>query len=66
MWIPRIFVLAGEPFTEQNLMINSTMKMVRHKVLEVYKKPLEAAYINNGSKNLHEHNQATIEKLFRI
>ncbi|MCK9449511.1 MAG: AMP-binding protein [Bacteroidales bacterium] len=66
MWIPRIFVLASEPFTEQNLMINSTMKMVRHKVLEVYKKPLEAAYINNGSKNLHEHNQATIEKLFRI
>ena len=64
MWIPRAFVLASEPFTEQNLMINSTLKMVRHKVLEAYKQPVEAVYRSEGSKNQSSHNLKVIESLF--
>ena len=64
MWIPRAFVIASEPFTEQNLMINSTLKMVRHKVLEAYKQPVEAVYRSEGSKNQSSHNLKVIESLF--
>lgn len=31
-WIPSTFAIAEEPFTEQNGMVNSTMKIIRHKV----------------------------------
>lgn len=63
MWIPRAFVLASEPFTEQNLMINSTLKMVRHKVLDAYKQPVEALYRSDGNKNQNSHNMKVIESL---
>lgn len=64
VWVPRQFVLATEPFTEQNLMINSTMKMVRHKVLETYKDPIDALY--RSENGVHQHNHKTISTLFGI
>ncbi len=64
IWIPRSFVIANEPFTEQNLLINSTLKMVRHKVLETYKQPVEEVYRSDGSKNQNSHNLKVIESLF--
>ncbi len=35
-WLPTTFAIVGEPFTEQNKMVNSTMKIVRNKVEECY------------------------------
>lgn len=66
VWVPRQFVLATEPFTEQNLMINSTMKMVRHKVLETYKEPIEALYRSDNGNSIHQHNYQTISALFGV
>jgi long-chain acyl-CoA synthetase len=51
-WLPATFILAREPFTEQNKMINSTMKMVRSKVEDAYKAQIEAAYTPEG-KNIY-------------
>lgn len=51
-WLPATFILAKEPFTEQNKMINSTLKMVRSKVEETYKVQIEAAYTAEG-KNIY-------------
>jgi len=51
-WLPATFVLAKEPFTEQNRMINSTMKMVRGKVEEFYKEQIDFAYTPEG-KNIY-------------
>lgn len=41
-WLPASFALLPEPFTEQNLMVNSTMKIVRNKVEEHYAERLTA------------------------
>lgn len=43
-WLPASFALLDEPFTEQNLMVNSTMKIVRNKVEEHYATRVTAMY----------------------
>ncbi|MDO9681016.1 MAG: AMP-binding protein [Bacteroidales bacterium] len=55
-WLPSTFVLADEPFTEQNRMINSTMKMVRSKVEEVYKDRIAYAYTPEGKNIFNKYN----------
>lgn len=55
-WLPSTFVLADEPFTEQNRMINSTMKMVRSKVEEVYKERIAFAYTPEGKNIFNKYN----------
>ena len=55
-WLPSTFVLADEPFTEQNRMINSTMKMVRAKVEEIYKERIAYAYTPEGKNIFNKYN----------
>jgi long-chain acyl-CoA synthetase len=54
--LPATFVLAKEPFTEHNRMINSTMKMVRGKVEEFYKEQINAAYTPEGKNIYNKYN----------
>ncbi len=46
-WLPVSFALLAEPFTEQNQMVNSTMKIVRNKVEEAYADRIAAMYGDN-------------------
>ncbi len=61
-WIPTTFQIIGEPFTEQNLMVNSSMKMVRHKIQEVYHDKIEVMYTPEGSNAVNDLNRQTIKK----
>ncbi len=49
-WLPSTFAIAPEPFTEQNKLINSTMKMVRDKVTAYFKGEIELCYTPEGKK----------------
>ena len=49
-WLPAALAVISEPFTEQNGLINSTMKIMRPKVEECYKDRIEKLYA--GSKNI--------------
>jgi len=62
IWIPKTFVIAEELFTEQNQMINSTMKMVRHKVLDKYKDLVESMYTDGGLEPANKHNRNALNK----
>ncbi len=55
-WLPSTFALLKEPFTEQNQMINSTMKMVRNKVESVYKERLDFLYTPEGKQLYNSQN----------
>ncbi|MFA5713462.1 MAG: AMP-binding protein [Bacteroidales bacterium] len=57
-WLPVTFILAEEPFTEQNRMINSTMKMVRNKVEEHYKEKIQFAFTPEGKDIFNKFNIA--------
>ena len=47
-WLPSTFAVLPEPFTEQNQMINSTMKMVRGKIEKAYAKRIDYLYTAEG------------------
>ena len=55
-WLPSTFAVLPEPFTEQNQMINSTMKMVRGKIEKAYAKRIEYLYTAEGKQPLDQEN----------
>ena len=52
-WLPSCFAVLPEAFTEQNGMMNSTMKVVRGKVESYYKERIDILY-SDGGRNLYE------------
>jgi long-chain acyl-CoA synthetase len=57
-WLPAAVAVLPEPFTEQNHMVNSTMKIVRGKVEKFYADRIEYAYTTEG-KNLYNRTDAS-------
>ena len=55
-WLPSTFAVLAEPFTEQNQMINSTMKMVRGKIEKAYAKRIEFLYSAEGKQIFNAEN----------
>ena len=60
-WLPAAVAVIGEPFTEQNGLVNSTMKVMRNKVEERYADRIENLY-SSGAKNID--NAENIAALF--
>ena len=56
-WLPAAVVVLPEAFTEQNKMLNSTMKMVRGKVTDRYSKELDFLYTAPAKNIDNEVNQ---------
>ena len=55
-WLPKAIAVLPEAFTEQNHMVNSTMKIVRGKVEEYYADRIEYAYTPEGKELYNEKN----------
>lgn len=61
-WIPSRFALIAKPFSEADGLVNSTMKLVRYKVIEFYKERIDQLY---ESEQLNEQkNLEVIKELF--
>ena len=61
-WIPTVFAVLPEPFTEQNKMLNSTMKIIRFQVLKNYKDKIDKMYTLDGKTDNSE-NIKIIQKI---
>ncbi len=59
-WLPAAVIIA-EPFTEQNHMVNSTMKIVRGKVEKFYADRIEYALTAEGKNLFNEKNMAAMQ-----
>ncbi|MBR5843713.1 MAG: AMP-binding protein [Bacteroidaceae bacterium] len=55
-WLPAGIAVLAEPFTEQNQMINSTMKMVRGKIEKAYAERLNYLYTPEGKQLMNQQN----------
>ncbi|MBP3671660.1 MAG: AMP-binding protein [Bacteroidaceae bacterium] len=55
-WLPAGIAVLAEPFTEQNQMINSTMKMVRGKIEKAYAERLAYLYTPEGKQLMNQQN----------
>ena len=62
-WVPAVVALADEPFTEQNGLVNSTMKVVRNKVEKHFADAIAHAYTAEGKAIDNERNLNSIAKL---
>ena len=65
-WIPAVFQILEEPFSEQNGTINSTMKLVRHKAAQIYQDLIAFSYTSEGSTTLNKQNLEKIRKHFSL
>ena len=62
-WLPSTIVILPEGFTEQNHLLNSTMKMVRGKITERFSDELEFLYTSEAKSIINQRNLETLRKL---
>jgi len=62
-WLPAAIAILGDGFTEENKMLNSTMKIVRRRIEKQYEDRIRFLYTPEG-KDIHNHqNMNIISKL---
>jgi len=64
-WLPSTFSIIDEGFTEDNQLLNSTLKMVRPKINEHFKSNIEYLYTPQGKSIFNELNGNTLRKLLK-
>jgi long-chain acyl-CoA synthetase len=62
-WIPSAIAILGEPFTEENKFMNSTLKMVRGKITDYYKPRIDFLFTQEG-KDICNHQNLIILSRF--
>jgi long-chain acyl-CoA synthetase len=62
-WLPSAVAVLGEGFTEHNHMLNSTLKMVRGKIVEFYRPRIDYMYTPEGKPILNDQNRAIVSRL---
>ncbi|MBS3777512.1 MAG: AMP-binding protein [Bacteroidales bacterium] len=62
-WLPAAIAVLGEGFTEENKMLNSTLKIVRRNIEKYYKDRIDFLYTPEG-KNILNHQNKNIIKTF--
>ena len=62
-WVPSAIAVLGEGFTEENHMLNSTLKIVRRNIEKNYKQRIEYLYTPEG-KDIFNHQNKTIVSRF--
>lgn len=65
-WLPSAIAVLDEPFTEENKMINSTLKLVRSKVVEYHKKRIEELYTPEARNITYASNKTALKKLLNL
>ena len=64
-WLPSTFAIAHEPFSEHNKLINSTMKMVRDKIVAFFDKEIALCYSPEGKKVNNAKNIDNLKELLK-
>ncbi len=64
-WLPATIGILDEPFTEENGMINSTLKMVRAKVVEHYRDTIDFLYSPEGKNIDNIKNHDALSRLLK-
>jgi long-chain acyl-CoA synthetase len=62
-WLPSAVAVLGEGFTEENHFLNSTMKMVRGRIVEFYRPRLDALFTAEAKDIVHPQNRTIVSRL---
>ena len=61
-WIPSTIAILPESFSEQNHLVNSTMKLVRGRIYEYFREPLEFLYTPEARNIINPRNLEALKK----
>jgi long-chain acyl-CoA synthetase len=64
-WLPTTITVLPEAFTEQNHLLNSTMKIVRGKITEYFSQELEFLYTPEAKNIVNQRNLAALRKWWK-
>ena len=64
-WLPATIAVLPEAFTEQNHLLNSTMKMVRGKITEYFKEELAFLYTPEAKSIINQRNMDALKKMVK-
>ncbi len=62
-WMPAAIGILGEGFTEENGLLNSTMKMIRGKIIERYQDLIDTLYTPEAKEITNARNKEVMKKL---
>ena len=62
-WIPSAVAVLGDGFTEQNKLMNSTLKIVRGKITEFYRNRIDYLYTPEGRDICNHQNMTIISRI---
>jgi long-chain acyl-CoA synthetase len=65
-WIPSVIQIVAEAFSEKDGTVNSTSKIVRHRIVEVHRDLIEYSYTRGGSMTENPLNLEVLRKLFKL
>ncbi len=63
-WVPAVFQVVPQGFSEKDGTVNSTMKIVRHRITEIHRDLIEYSYTAEGSQTRNGRNVAALASLF--
>jgi long-chain acyl-CoA synthetase len=62
-WLPSAIAVLSEPFTEQNRMLNSTLKVVRGRVVETFRERIDYLFTPEGKVIRNAPNRQAVSSL---
>jgi len=62
-WLPAAIAILDEPFSEQNKLMNSTMKIVRPAIVKYHQEALNSLFTPEGKELLNPRNKEVIARL---
>jgi long-chain acyl-CoA synthetase len=65
-WMPAVFQIVAEGFSDKDGTVNSTMKIVRHRIVELNRGLIDYAYTAEGSKTGNPRNLETLRAMFKL
>jgi long-chain acyl-CoA synthetase len=65
-WAPAVFQIVGEAFSDKDGTVNSTMKIVRHRIASLHKDLIDYSYTSEGSKTMNERNLEVLRSAFKL
>jgi len=65
-WLPSSVAVIDEPFTLDNALLNSTGKMVRAKIADLYSERIDYLYTPEGKNIINPENIKAVKKIFKI
>jgi long-chain acyl-CoA synthetase len=65
-WMPAVFQIVPGGFSEKDSTVNSMMKLVRHRVVELHRGLLDYSYTAEGSKTMNPRNLETLRAMFKL